>query len=139
MKLAQMEQRRDTDIHKLKKNFILEQKKTQQVIDKMDQMKLELKMLESNDSSVASIWKKKCMDIFEVCQTMKQENEELRSRCKELIELYISLENDVAAAFTDGAQFLRTVCEHSWHVQCRAGFPDAKIREIEPHKLVGQQ
>lgn len=91
MKLAQMEQRRDTDIHKLKKNFILEQKKTQQVIDKMDQMKLELKMLESNDSSVASIWKKKCMDIFEVCQTMKQENEELRSRCKELIDQGINL------------------------------------------------
>jgi hypothetical protein len=54
-------------------------------------MKLELKMLETNDSSVASIWKKKCLDLFEVCQTMKSENEELRTRCKELIEQGISL------------------------------------------------
>ena len=48
-------------------------------------MKLELKMLESNDTSVAAIWKKKCLDLFEVCQTLKSENEELRDRCKELI------------------------------------------------------
>lgn len=52
----------------------------------MDQMKLELKMLEANDTSVASIWKKKCLDLFEVCQSMKLENDELRGRCKELIE-----------------------------------------------------
>ena len=57
----------------------------------MEQMKLELKMLESNDSSVAAIWKKKCMDLFEVCQTLKSENEELRDRCKELIVQGIQL------------------------------------------------
>ena len=51
----------------------------------MEQMKLELKMLESNDTSVASIWKKKCLDLFEVCQALKIENEELRERCKDLI------------------------------------------------------
>lgn len=51
----------------------------------MEQMKLELKMLETNDTSVANIWKKKCLDLFDVCQQMKTENEELRDRCKELI------------------------------------------------------
>jgi len=30
-------------------------------------MKLELKMLEANYSSVATIWKKKCLDLFELC------------------------------------------------------------------------
>jgi hypothetical protein len=59
-------------------------------------MKLELKLLETNDSSVASIWKKKCLDLFEVCQTMKSENEELRARCKELIEQGINLADAVA-------------------------------------------
>ena len=54
-------------------------------------MKLELKMLESNDTSVAAIWKKKCLDLFEVCQTLKGENEELRERCKELIVQGIQL------------------------------------------------
>ena len=48
-----------------------EQKKTQTALDKMDKLKLELKMLEQNDGSVASIWKKKCLDLFEVCQSMK--------------------------------------------------------------------
>ena len=54
-------------------------------------MKLELRMLETNDSSVASIWKKKCLDLFEVCQAMKNENEELRDRCRDLIEQGILL------------------------------------------------
>lgn len=59
----------------------------------MDQLKLELKMLEQNDGSVASIWKKKCLDLFEVCQSMKLENDELRDRCKDLIEQGIALSN----------------------------------------------
>ena len=33
----------------------------------MEEMKLELKTLEVNDSSLASIWKKKCIDLFEIC------------------------------------------------------------------------
>lgn len=57
----------------------------------MDQLKVELKMLEQNDGSVASIWKKKCLDMFEVCQSMKQENDELRDRCKDLIDQGIAL------------------------------------------------
>ena len=61
----------------------------------MERMKLELKMLESNDTSVASIWKKKCLDLFEVCQTLKSENEELRDRCKELIVQGIQLADAV--------------------------------------------
>ena len=72
-------------------NFLREQQKTEQIVDKMEQMKLELKMLESNDTSVAAIWKKKCLDLFEVCQTLKTENEELRGRCKELIVQGIQL------------------------------------------------
>ncbi len=34
----------------------------------MEQLKLELKMIENNDTSVSSIWKKKSLDLFEVCQ-----------------------------------------------------------------------
>ncbi len=60
-------------------------------MEKMDQLKLELKMLEQNDSSVTSIWKKKCLDLFEVCQSMKKENEDLRNRCFELINQGIYL------------------------------------------------
>ncbi len=48
-------------------------------------MKLELKMLETNDTSVASIWKRKCLDLFEVCTTLKTENEDLREKCQDLI------------------------------------------------------
>ena len=51
----------------------------------MEQMKMELKMLETNDSSVASVWKKKCIELFEVCGSLKEENTEVRNLCNELI------------------------------------------------------
>ena len=84
-KIDTAERRKDQEVSKVKQSLQKEQVKTQQIVEKMDQMKLELKMLESNDSSVAAIWKKKCLDLFEVCQTLKTENEELRDRCKDLI------------------------------------------------------
>jgi hypothetical protein len=52
-------------------------------------------MLEQNDSSVTSIWKKKCLDLFEVCQSMKKENEELRNRCFELVNQGIFLADNL--------------------------------------------
>ena len=79
------ENRKTKEVNQIKDKLVQEQVKTQQVVEKMEQMKLELKMLESNDTSVASIWKKKCLDLFEVCQALKIENEELRERCKDLI------------------------------------------------------
>jgi hypothetical protein len=48
-------------------------------------MKMELKMLETNDTSVATIWKKKCIDLFEVCASLKEENKEVRTLCDDLI------------------------------------------------------
>ena len=48
-------------------------------------------MLESSEGSVASIWKKKCLDLYEVCNEMKNENQQLKSRCKELIDQGIEL------------------------------------------------
>ena len=79
------ENQKSKAIKQINQKFFKEQEKTQHIMEKMEQMKLELKMLETSDQSVASIWKRKCLDMFEVCQTLKTENEELRDRCKDLI------------------------------------------------------
>jgi len=69
----------------MRSKFLAEEAKSRTVIEKMEQMKMELKMLETNDTSVTTIWKKKCVDLFEVCSSLKQENREVRSLCDELI------------------------------------------------------
>jgi len=51
----------------------------------MEAIKFELKMLESNDNTVAAVWKKKCLDLYDMSNQLRQENEEIRHRCKELI------------------------------------------------------
>ena len=90
-----IKQEKDKEVFSLKSKFLKEQVKTQQIVEKMEQMKLELKMLESNDTYVAAIWKKKCLDLFEVCQTLKSENESLRDRCKEVISQGILLADEM--------------------------------------------
>jgi hypothetical protein len=91
------EKRRETDVKRLISTVVMEQSRTQSAVDKLEQIKLELKMLETNDSSAGSIWKKKCVDMFEICLSMKGENDELRSRCKELITQGIALAETVTA------------------------------------------
>lgn len=54
-------------------------------MDKMEKMGLEIRMLETNDKSVTSIWKNKCIELYEICNSMKTDNEELRDKCTELI------------------------------------------------------
>lgn len=61
------------------------------MVDKMEQLKIELKMIESQDGSIASLWKKKSLELFEICQDMKRENEELRDRCKLLVDQGMAL------------------------------------------------
>ena len=56
-RIENVEKRRDNDLSKLKRNLMKEQAKTISVVNKMEQIKLELKMIETNDSSVGSIWK----------------------------------------------------------------------------------
>jgi hypothetical protein len=111
-KLQIAENKRDQVERIWKAKFHDEQVKTQSIVDKMEQMKLELKMLETNDSSVASIWKKKCLDLFEVCQTLKSENEELRGRCKELIEQGISLADAIGNMENTNDQHLGQKTNH---------------------------
>jgi hypothetical protein len=64
----------------------------------MDQLKIELRMIEQNDSSTTSIWKKKCIDLFEVCTSLKHQNDDLRGRCKELINQGLILAETVGVA-----------------------------------------
>lgn len=51
----------------------------------MDNLQEEIKLLEATQPSVNSVWKQKCLDLFEVCQMLKQENRELRFKCSEVI------------------------------------------------------
>lgn len=52
-------------------------------------------MLDQNDSSVSSIWKKKCIDTWEVCKALKLENSDLRERCADLINQGLQLTDNI--------------------------------------------
>jgi hypothetical protein len=51
----------------MKQKFNFEKGKSVKCIEKMEQMKMEVKMLESSDTAASVIWKKKCIELYEVC------------------------------------------------------------------------
>lgn len=75
----------------LRQKLANEQLHTKQIIDKMEHMKVELKMLECNETSATAVWKKKCFDIFEICTVLKEENQELRLKCRDIVSKGIQL------------------------------------------------
>mgnify|MGYP000990730202 CR=1 FL=1 len=38
--------------------------------------------METSDTTAGTIWKKKCVDLFEICTTMKIENDEMWEKIK---------------------------------------------------------
>jgi chromosome segregation ATPase len=91
------EGRAGKEVENLRSKFSKEQTKVHNVVEKMEQLKMELKMLESNDTSVTSIWKKKCVELFEVCTALKEENTEVRDLCNELIVQGVHLSDALQA------------------------------------------
>ena len=80
------ESRRNQDVLKLKAALRDEQLKSRAVVERMEQMKVELKLMESSgDQSVTNVWRQKCIELYDVCQQVRTENEELRGKCRELI------------------------------------------------------
>ena len=72
--LKKDKKRYQVDVQKLKKKLHQEQQITKQVIDRMEHLQLEVSTMEANEPSVGGIWKQKCLEIFEVAQTMRNEN-----------------------------------------------------------------
>lgn len=50
------------------------------VLERLEGLRMELRMLEKNEGSMAEVWKTKCKELVEICNSLKTENETLRTR-----------------------------------------------------------
>jgi hypothetical protein len=117
-RVAYAETRAGKEVENLRSKFSREQTKVHNVVEKMEQLKMELKMLESNDTSVTSIWKKKCVELFEVCGALKEENTEVRDLCNELIVQGVHL--------SDALQATRDSVDNASHISNQDPFSATK-------------
>ena len=50
------------------------------VLERLEGLRMELRMLEKNEGSMAEVWKLKCKELVEICNKLKGENDLMRSR-----------------------------------------------------------
>ena len=50
------------------------------VLERLESLRMELKMLEKNEGSMAEVWKTKCKELVEISNKLKNENDSLRSK-----------------------------------------------------------
>ena len=52
----------------------------QEVLERLETLRTELRMLEKNEGSMAEVWKQKCKELVDICNKLKDENESIRDR-----------------------------------------------------------
>ena len=50
------------------------------VLERLEGLRMELRMLEKNEGSMAEVWKLKCKELVEICNKLKGENDLMMSR-----------------------------------------------------------
>ena len=48
------------------------------MLERLEGLRMELRMLEKNEGSMAEVWKLKCKELVDICNKLKSENEILR-------------------------------------------------------------
>ena len=49
-----------------------------EVLERLESLRTELRMLEKNEGSMADVWKAKCKELVEISNKLKNENDSLR-------------------------------------------------------------
>lgn len=61
------------------------------VIERLEQTRQQMKVLEVNNGSVAAIWKEKCMELADMCTQLQSENEMLNAKTQHLANVTVNL------------------------------------------------
>ena len=79
-RLDAIEKRKDNEVRDFRTQYYKELNQKKDVVERLESLRMELRMLEKNEGSMAEVWKIKCKELVEICNKLKIENEQYRSR-----------------------------------------------------------
>jgi hypothetical protein len=79
-KLDAVEKRKDKEIFEIKDRYTKEQGLKKDVFERLESLRMELKMLEKNEGSLSDVWKQKCKELVDICNKLRTENDFLKDR-----------------------------------------------------------
>jgi len=77
-KLADLEKKKDFELKSMRGLYEREINMKRDVMERLESLRVELKLLEKNEGSVADVWKGKCKELVDICNGLKAENDALR-------------------------------------------------------------
>lgn len=79
------------DLRELRRKYMNENKVKNSVLERLESTRQQMKALELNNGSVATIWKEKCKELAEICNELQHENDHLSHKTQQLASVSVSL------------------------------------------------
>lgn len=75
-----VERKKDGEIRDVKNSYFKELGMKKEVLERLEGLRMELRLLEKNEGSMTEVWKSKCKELVEICNKLKFENDGLRTK-----------------------------------------------------------
>jgi hypothetical protein len=59
----------------MKNHYLRELGMKKEVLERLEGLRTELRLLEKNEGSMTEVWKSKCKELVEICNKLKVEND----------------------------------------------------------------
>jgi hypothetical protein len=83
-KVDQVENKKNSEIREVKNSYFKELGMKREVMERLEGLRMELRLLEKNEGSMTEVWKTKCKELVDICNKLKGENEGLRSKINQI-------------------------------------------------------
>lgn len=83
-RVDQVEKKKDWEIKEVKNSYFRELGMKREVMERLEGLRMELRLLEKNEGSMTEVWKTKCKELVEICNKLKGENESLRGKITQI-------------------------------------------------------
>lgn len=84
-KLTAIEFRKDHEVKDFRNQYLREIGMKRDVLERLEGLRMELRMLEKNEGSMADVWKEKCKELVDICNKLKGENETMRAKIVQMV------------------------------------------------------
>jgi hypothetical protein len=79
-----VERKKDGEIRDVKNSYFRELGMKKDVMERLEGLRMELRLLEKNEGSMTEVWKSKCKELVDICNKLKVENDSLRTKIQQI-------------------------------------------------------
>jgi hypothetical protein len=79
-----IEKKKDGEIRDAKNSYFRELGMKKEILERLEGLRMELRLLEKNEGSMTEVWKSKCKELVDICNKLKTENENLRTKITQI-------------------------------------------------------